>query len=365
MCAITCGSGKNECDPDGGAPYCADFKTDNVNCGSCGNACGAGTMCSGGTCSTTCGAGLTTCTTGASVSCANTQSDNANCGGCGNLCTGSQSCQAGVCKTFFSGATGAWTTVPAVPLQYGGFSDFSPGSTFFATNFIDSHLFLYDPTPNSWTSKATPPSPFAGGYYSGPAWVGNALYAFGSNDVFRYDIASDTFTSVLSGPTNVGPYAQHAHDDDGNVYAIDASGNLLRFNVAAGTLTTVALSAPLSGPNEPRLAWDSASKRLYGGAQYFAPSFVSIDPATGIVVALPSIPDQQLSDIFCSDRSGHVYANGSVTSATLYQYTISSAAWTLVPNAPPYANRNTGSCTVTSDGWLYYGRGNIARLDLR
>src|SRR5262249_19624023 len=87
-----------------GAPYCANLSTDNVNCGICGNACGTGSVCSGGACTLTCGS-LSKCTpSSASPYCANLSTDNANCGTCGNACGSGQSCMAGTCQTTCSGS---------------------------------------------------------------------------------------------------------------------------------------------------------------------------------------------------------------------------------------------------------------------
>ena len=40
-CAVSCGA-FTKCMPSTGAPYCANMMTDNANCGTCGNVCGAG-----------------------------------------------------------------------------------------------------------------------------------------------------------------------------------------------------------------------------------------------------------------------------------------------------------------------------------
>jgi hypothetical protein len=76
---------------------CINPQTDNSNCGTCGNSCGAGT-CQSGIC---CGAGQTNC----GGQCVDL-STNANCGACGNNC-GTGSCQTdnGITKCCPSGQT--------------------------------------------------------------------------------------------------------------------------------------------------------------------------------------------------------------------------------------------------------------------
>jgi len=69
-----------------------DTSTSVLNCGSCGNACGAGQACTGGSCGCPT-AGQTACPTG----CVDLQSDSNNCGSCGKSCGGSATCNAGQC----------------------------------------------------------------------------------------------------------------------------------------------------------------------------------------------------------------------------------------------------------------------------
>ena len=101
----TCTSTQTLCKPDAGAgfggPYCADLQADNANCGSCGSICTNGKVCSLGICTcatdeTLCGAG-TNGDAGADFYCANTKTDNANCGCCGNTCGPNQACRDGRC----------------------------------------------------------------------------------------------------------------------------------------------------------------------------------------------------------------------------------------------------------------------------
>jgi endo-1,3(4)-beta-glucanase len=83
------------------AGACVDTQLDELNCGTCGNACGAGKVCSGGTCALSCGAGLVAC----GASCIDPQSDEAHCGASGDCsganagtaCTAGQSCVDGGC----------------------------------------------------------------------------------------------------------------------------------------------------------------------------------------------------------------------------------------------------------------------------
>lgn len=84
----------NDTGPNCNAPMtvcngsCVDTKTDQQNCGNCGNACTGGQTCSESQC---CSSGQTVC----NGACTDTSSDLNNCGGCGQTCAGT--CNGGNC----------------------------------------------------------------------------------------------------------------------------------------------------------------------------------------------------------------------------------------------------------------------------
>src|SRR5262249_44469745 len=86
-CAIMCPQPKVEC-----TGACVDTKSDNDNCGMCGNACMAMTeQCMQGQC---CKTGQTIC----NMMCTDTQTDANNCGMCGKQCSGmTPYCNGGMC----------------------------------------------------------------------------------------------------------------------------------------------------------------------------------------------------------------------------------------------------------------------------
>ena len=71
--------------------HCADLKSDESACGSCGNICATGYSCLNGTCA--CLAGETSC----NGRCVNTELDANNCGKCGISCPPTQFCNNGTC----------------------------------------------------------------------------------------------------------------------------------------------------------------------------------------------------------------------------------------------------------------------------
>lgn len=81
---------------------CVNFQTNKDHCGSCGNACDASRICSGGEC--VCPPGQTDC----DGRCADLQTDPQDCGSCGTQCGGQ--CSAGACAPSACGAASAKVT---------------------------------------------------------------------------------------------------------------------------------------------------------------------------------------------------------------------------------------------------------------
>ena len=113
-CQTTCGSSQTICNASGdaGAPYCATLASDEANCGACGTSCRAGESCSDGQCNVTCGATESLCSAdggasngidGGAAFCADFATENDNCGGCGIACGAGQMCSNGVCGTTCEG----------------------------------------------------------------------------------------------------------------------------------------------------------------------------------------------------------------------------------------------------------------------
>jgi len=106
-CATSCGGGTTQC-----GTTCNDTQTDPHNCGSCNTTCSSGEVCSGGNCGTTCAGSQTFCGGDSGTPyCASTQTDNANCGGCGVTCGTGKVCHQGTCSNSCAAEDGGVETL--------------------------------------------------------------------------------------------------------------------------------------------------------------------------------------------------------------------------------------------------------------
>jgi hypothetical protein len=309
--------------------------------------------------------------------CTDLQTDPNNCGGCAVVCN-AQPCLAGTCV--FPGVYGSsWFSLASAPnsVVNGGFSDFTPpGSTGLYTYAAnpsgtsgagggsgtgvdagsDASTILgfarYDPT-NGWSTLPTPPAPIVGDF---GAWVGDTLYAFGSSEVMAYSVDAGSWSTALGISTDVAPLSQHAHDGAGNVYAVTNTGDIFEYSIPRNSGGPLGLP-PLTPVFEPRVAWDAVSGLLYVVPSLNSYQLYSIDPISQQQASLsfPNSGGTFMTRAFCSDRSGYLYA-GTVQTGQLWQYTVLTDMWTQI-SYPPFSDTGNGSCTVSDEGWLYYGDG--------
>ncbi|MHB8417926.1 MAG: hypothetical protein ACYDCL_07610, partial [Myxococcales bacterium] len=378
-CAASCLAGETLCNG-----LCTNTNTDPLNCGGCagpggaGVACPSGQTCNGaGACTETCASGYSVCGSGATAYCANLQQDPLNCGICNTVCGTGEVCRGGLCSACpFNGTVGAtWTTLTSLPAADNpggapGFSDLSPAGSGAFYSLEGTDLAVYQIGSNSWTTLAAAPAVLSGSLWPGAAWVGNGLYVIYGGDVLEYNVATNVWTTLLTGLAAT-QFNETTHDGSGNVYTVDSAGKVLKYVIASNTASELTPSVPFGSLSEPHTTFDGCSGLLYVTPFYSGASLYSFDPATSASKQLASIPDPQISDAFCGDGSGHLYAAGAADGQQFWQYTIASDSWVKIAT-PPFNVANCGACTVGSDGYLYFtsgpctnAPGPLARIQLQ
>ncbi len=357
----TCFGGSTEC---GGT--CVSLASDQLNCGACGNACDATSVCTEGACVAvenplTCPTGQMKC----GEACKDTLVDSDNCGACGNICGPASSCSASACVTEI------WEVLAATP-DLVQLTDFSPTGQLvtYAASGTTFRSYAFPTTAEPlgvWADLAA--APIALDTYTSPTWNGTAVYAIQGTSVLKYDITGNTWTTPIDQTlTHSVADAQATHDDDGNLYVWASDQFLVVIKTSDDTATYV--QGPVELPtSEPRSAWDTATKRLYLG-DYDDPTgaFYAYNPADGLFTARATYPHADgFGDAFCSDRAGHVFAtsSGSTDGADVWMYTAATNMWSQLPWLPTL-HGSSSSCTV-ANGYLYFSNGDdmsFARLKL-
>ena len=193
--------------------------------------------------------------------------------------------------------------------------------------------------------------------------IRDRLYLIRGGAVLRYTIATNTWTTLRSGVASTD-YSMTVYDGT-SLWAMTTDRRLVRYVIATDTLTYVTVT--IAGSSyEPRLVWDPVAAQLYIAPTYSAGELIAYNPATGVFTSLPSHPRGHMNDIFCGDRSGHIYAAGASSGTEMWQYDIATRVWARITDFPG-DHGNNGACTVSDSGFLWVTSGSgalFARLPL-
>jgi hypothetical protein len=227
-----------------------------------------------------------------------------------------------------------------------------------------NETYLYDIATDTWSTAANA-APEAD-YWLQAAPVGNDLWLMKNNVIYKYTVATDTWTNVTSW-VGSDDYSMTESDENGVIYAHSADGNFVIYDTTQppGANNPSYFDEGSGGSySETRLGYDPGTRSIFYGS-YGGPELYKWEIDTGTVTQVTSIPENQLNDIFCSDRSGHIYAAGDSSGVTMFQYDIATDTWSSIPDLPE-DHGNNYTCTVDEgDGYLYAGTGsNMYRLKL-
>ena len=255
------------------------------------------------------------------------------------------------CFTGFSGVTGStWQTLTASGEYTYSLQSYHYAGEQYLFNMYDATGQRYDVNAGTWTTLSAS-APYSNAWTS-MAPVGEDLYMIRNSNVYKYTPATDTWTTAtaISGGDDLN---MTESDEFGVVYGHTSSGQMVEYDTNTGTLTYT--TTGYGSQYETRLGYDPGTRAIFFGA-YNANNLYKFDLTTKKVTVMASHPESQLNDIFCSDRSGHIYAAGDYYGTTMYQYTVATGAWKAIASLPT-DHGNNGSCTVSGDGWLYVGTG--------
>lgn len=256
------------------------------------------------------------------------------------------------CLGLFDGTySGVWETLSRSTEATYGLMTYQTAEIPYIYNMYDATGQAYDPDTDSWTNLATTAP------YSGPwctmAPSGDDLWMIRNSAVYQYSPGSDTWTTVTT-TSATDDSGMTESDEYGVVYGHDARGNIVTYETDTGAVSYYPTG--LGREFETRMGYDPGERAIFFGA-YDASALYRWDIETGAVTTMSSHPESQLNDIFCSDRSGHIYAAGGTSGTSIYQYDIATDVWAAITPLPS-DHGNNGSCTVSADGYLYIGTGS-------
>jgi cysteine-rich repeat protein len=366
-CSAVCDSdetcGNNVVDP---GEVCDDGNTDDgdacaADCSSenpCGNgqpdpgeACDDGNNDDGDGCSADCSS---------DESCGNTIVDP------GESCDDGNTADEGICNSTCTGQFrqfdgtngGTWTLAATEPSNFSmnGFMTYNDGS---------SELYTIRNWATDWVSITAATGAFVektDPTISDTAWATAApdsgyLYIMRQGSVSRYNVATDVWDSAGSFTDTQDQESMTESDGNDHLYVI-ADNNMVVWTISTGAVSYYPLTfTPAPNIYESRLGYDPGTNSIYFGG-YGAPQLYRFDIATQVITQLTSIPENQLNDIFCSDRSGHLYAAGDSTGVTMFTYDIATDTWSQIPDFIEASHGNDGGCAVSAaDGNLYVTTG--------
>ncbi|MEC7987202.1 MAG: kelch repeat-containing protein, partial [Myxococcota bacterium] len=259
----------------------------------------------------------------------------------------------------FDGDIGAsWEILSSSPSNLFSLMTYRTNDFSYLWNASGDYLSYYDPDTDAW-DYIDVVTPYTAAAFRSMAPVKEDLWMIRNESVYKYSVLDNTWTT-LNTYTGGDDLNMTTSDYAGNVYGYAASGEIVIYNIPTDTVTQY--STGLGSVYETRMTYDPTAEAIFFGA-YNEPDLYRFDLDTQTTTALTPIPssEYQLNNIFCGDRSGHIYVAGGFNNYTMYRYTISSDEWERIPDLP-FDHGNNGSCSVSEDGFLYVGTGTSLGL---
>ena len=255
------------------------------------------------------------------------------------------------CFPTFDGTTGkTWTKMASNTHYLSATMAYHPEDIDYIYNTSTSPGQYYDPATNTWNAM-TASAPYASFWASTAPWDGD-LWMMRNDNVYTYDPDTNAWSTVTS-ITCGDDYNATESDEYGVIYGHDP-GYLVTYDTVTGTADYI--STGMGSLYETRMAYDPVSRAIFFGAFYLGDLY-KYDLATGSLTAMSDHPESFLNDIFCSDRSGHIYAAGGSSGKTMWQYDVATDTWSSIPDLP-VDHGNNWTCTVSHEGYLYVGAGS-------
>lgn len=233
----------------------------------------------------------------------------------------------------------------------------SDGSNIYVVRGLGDVLFWkYRAESDSWVTLENLPR---GAYFgSDIQYLNGYIYALfgGYQQTFaRYSVVEDSWEMLPNYPDLVFQGASMTTDGT-NIYAItgNSTQNFYKYTVATNSWSILA-STPntlRSGADLERVGDYIYTPRGLNTNTFYAYSLVSKTWST-----LSNIPGNVNDDVDITSANGNIYLAAQNNTTLFYKYNISSGSWSTLVNAP-LTSRYAGVQYLSSDGYIYFFRGN-------
>ncbi|MFA6183858.1 MAG: hypothetical protein WC682_02020 [Parcubacteria group bacterium] len=249
-----------------------------------------------------------------------------------------------------SGATGTWVGPADLPATVGTGSDFiwnkvtGAGAYVYALRGGSNGFYRYDITTNTWTTLTNAPVSFSydtkGTFYNGNFYIplGNNTTAF-----YIYNVAGNSWSTASTtglGTLGYGSAATY-NSSDGYIYVTRGNGtnNLYRYNIAGNSWTTMTSASITGGANY--MSYIGSRLESDGNNLYMMPgdgetAFLRYNVLDNNWTELTSTSFAQSYGTDMAYYNGKIYAIAGYYKDETWEYTIATNSWRLLPANQKY-----------------------------
>jgi hypothetical protein len=210
--------------------------------------------------------------------------------------------------------------------------------------------YRYDIAKDSWTYlKAY--NPVAGMIWRDGAVDATTIWVPASGWMNKFDLATETWTSLSGSIPNSGypAYSAAVFDGEGYIWYHGPKG-LVRYDPLTDTAGAEILHDDFD-VYETRMAYDPIGNRIaFGGFESTA--LMIYDIAKGTFTTSSENPGGKIHDNSCGDNAGGMYVGSDSDETMVYRYDFATDTFTALPPMP-LGHDNNSTCVVSQDGYLY------------
>ncbi len=222
-------------------------------------------------------------------------------------------------------------------------------------------FWRYNIASDNWSTLANAPQNISSGgamAYDGGSYI-YALAGGGTKYFFRYNIAANTWTSLSNTTSSVNAGGSLVYDGGNYLYALRGGGysTFWRYSISGGTWSTRA-STPMSVNGGGALTYNGGNYiyALGGMSTYFWKYSISGNTWTWLTGTPSNVGD---GGSLAHDGGDYVYALKGSNTVTFWRYSITGNSWTAMADTPATpCVYGGGALAYDKEAYFYALRGN-------